>query len=65
MRVVIDRDFCQGHGVCCEEAPEVFALDDAGELVLRVAEPDPSLRPMLERAVRLCPTRALALEDDG
>ena len=26
-RVQIDRDFCQTHGVCTREAPEVFRLD--------------------------------------
>ena len=62
MRIKVDWDFCQGHGVCCEEVPEVFALNDAGELELLDEEPDESLRPKLVRAVNHCPTRAISIE---
>jgi ferredoxin len=62
MRVKVDWDFCQGHGVCCEEAPEVFALNDDGEMQLLQEEPDEALRPKVEKAVRFCPTRALSIE---
>jgi ferredoxin len=27
MRVLVDLDLCQGHGVCCSEAPDVFEMD--------------------------------------
>ena len=27
-----DRDVCRGHGVCTQEAPEVFGLDKLGDL---------------------------------
>lgn len=63
MRIKMDWDFCQGHGVCCEEAPEVFRLNDDGELELLVEEPDESMRPKVEKAVKFCPTRAIALEN--
>ena len=62
MRIKVEWDFCQGHGVCCEEAPEVFALNAEGELELLDEQPDESLRPKLERAVKYCPTRAISLE---
>ena len=62
MRVKVDWDFCQGHGVCCEEAPEVFRLNDDGEMELVQETPDESLRPRVEQAVRFCPTRALSIE---
>ena len=26
-RIVVDRDLCQGHGVCESEAPEVFVVE--------------------------------------
>lgn len=32
MRISIDRDRCEGHGLCEEKAPEVFSLDDDGNL---------------------------------
>ena len=59
MRVLVDRDLCQGHGECCAEAPEVFALDDEGSLVVRQPEPPESQRPAVQRAVEYCPTHAL------
>ena len=62
MRIKVDFDFCQGHGVCCEEAPEVFRLDADGKLEVLQPEPDESLRPAVEKAVQYCPTRALSIE---
>ncbi len=58
--VRVDLDLCQGHGVCVNEAPEVFALDDA-ELKVRVLleRPGEEHRPSVESAVRHCPTRAI------
>lgn len=64
MKVRVDRDLCQGHGACVQEAPAVFALDDATHLVVVLNEsPDESLRAAVRAAVKYCPTRALRLED--
>ena len=64
MKIRVDRDLCQGHGACVEEAPEVFALDDAThQVVVRNESPDESLRPAVKAAAKYCPTRALRLED--
>jgi ferredoxin len=66
MRVKIDLQLCQGHGVCAEEAPEVFRVVSApgrydhAELI--VAEPDEALRAKVEAAVRYCPNRSLSIE---
>lgn len=65
MRITIDLQLCQGHGVCVEEAPEVFRVVskpgryDHAELI--VAEPDEALRKQVEAAVKYCPNRALAI----
>ncbi len=65
LRVRVDRDLCQGHGVCAGEAPELFQVDPkTGALrVLREDVPE-ELRAQAEAAVRHCPTRALSLRDD-
>ncbi len=64
-RVVVDLDLCQGHGVCVNEAPEVFALDeDALQVRLRVEEPAPHQRPGVDAAVRHCPTGALRVVEE-
>ncbi len=63
MKLKLDRDLCQGHGVCVTEAPEVFRLaEPSGELEVLEEEPAESLRAEVELAVRYCPTRALSLE---
>ena len=38
-RIVVDRDLCQGHGVCEGEAPEVFSVSKQGELTV-LEDPD-------------------------
>ena len=64
MRIGVDFDLCQGHGVCQEEAPAVFAVDEReGRVVVKRAEPPASERAAVEKAVRYCPTRALRLEE--
>ncbi len=63
-RLCLDRDLCQGHAVCVNEAPEVFEIDrDENKVVLLQERPDPSLREKVELAVRHCPTRALSIEE--
>ena len=68
MRIVVDRQLCQGHGVCALEAPEVFAVAESedgsySEVDVLVAEPPEELRARVEAAVRYCPNRVLAIED--
>ena len=65
LRVRVDRDLCQGHGVCAGEAPEVFQVDPkTGSSSLLREELAPELRAKVEAAVRHCPTRALSLSED-
>ena len=64
MRVVVDVDLCQGHGVCEAEAPEVFVV--GRDHLVQVLDPSPpdDQRTAVETAVRFCPTHALAIVDD-
>ncbi len=67
MRVKVDRELCQGHGVCMSEAPDVFlVIERTGQYdqveILMPAPPD-TLRAQVEAAVRLCPNRALSIEE--
>lgn len=63
MKIVVDFDVCQSHGLCTEAAPEVFELGDDGFLYIKDETPPESLRPKIEKAVRECPTSAIAVED--
>ena len=62
-RIVVDRDLCQGHGVCEGEAPDLFEVSKKGELTVLVDTPPAELRSAAEAAVRYCPTHALKLEE--
>ena len=65
MRIVIDRDLCQGHGVCESEAPEVFTVAPKSTTVTVMNEyPDESQRKRLADAVKYCPTHAISISEE-
>jgi ferredoxin len=62
MRIKVDLDLCQGHSVCMEECPEVFAVRDTEggypQVVVLQEEPDESLRTkVIECCARLSESR--------
>lgn len=59
MRVEVDRDRCEGHGLCEQTAPAVYRLDDEGELELLLEDIPPDLRAVAEAGARVCPVAAL------
>ena len=62
LKVVVDMDVCQDHGQCVFAAPEVFALNDNGKLVVLIAEPAESQRAAVEDAADVCPVQAISIE---
>jgi ferredoxin len=64
LRVVVDRDLCQGHAACEGEAPEVFSVSKKGELTVLQPAPPETQRAAVELAVKYCPTHALSIEED-
>jgi ferredoxin len=64
MRIKVDRDLCQGHGVCESEAAAVFSVSKKGDLTVLDESPPEELRAQVEQAVRFCPTHALRIEED-
>lgn len=63
-RIVVDEDLCQGHGVCENEAPEVFEVGRARTVVVLQERPAESERRAVELAVRYCPTHALSVVEE-
>jgi len=65
MRVSVDPDICQGHGVCRMSAPELFHLRDEDGQAYVTSEIVPA---GLEESARLgaasCPERAITVWDD-
>jgi ferredoxin len=63
MRVVVDRDRCEGNAVCVRIVPEVFQLDD-DEYATVIANPVPADQETLaEQAIAECPRAALSRKD--
>ena len=65
MRIHVDRDLCQGHGVCESEAPTVFSVSKKGDLTILDETPPDDVRGEVEKAVKFCPTHALKIEEDS
>lgn len=63
MRIKVDWDLCQGHGVCEGEAPEVFALSNDGTLTVLQEAPPEELRDKVLLAEKYCPTMAISVDD--
>ncbi|MGK2930239.1 MAG: ferredoxin [Acidimicrobiales bacterium] len=63
-RITVDRDLCQGHAVCENEAPGLFQVSKKGDLTILDQRPPDDRRAAAEAAVRFCPTHALSIVDD-
>lgn len=63
MKVTVDLTLCDLHGLCVEAAPAVFEIADDGALKVLNDTPPETERARVEKAVRECPTGAIALSD--
>jgi ferredoxin len=63
MRVTINLELCEGHGMCMMAAPEIFDVPDGAEKVLLLqGEPPEALRAEAEEAAETCPVRAISVD---
>jgi len=63
VRIVVDRDLCDGHGMCEAMAHEYFELDDDDVMHVLEESPPETERPKVHAAVQACPALALSLQD--
>ena len=63
MRIEVDRDRCEGVGMCEAMASDVFELDDYEVMHVLVEAPPESQRAHVNAAVQACPVLALTLHD--
>jgi ferredoxin len=63
MKILVDRDSCEGNALCVKAAPEVFRVDDDDYVEVLIPEPGPELEAKVREAVRRCPKGALRLEE--
>ncbi len=60
--IAIDRELCQGHATCMAEAPELFQVDEAGNVTVLQACPPLDLLAKARQAEKYCPTKAIKIE---
>ena len=61
MKVTVDRTKCTGLGICEAMAPEIFEVDENGDLVLLTEAVGDDQLDAVRSAVEGCPTEALRL----
>ncbi len=61
-QIKIDRELCQGHATCMTEAPELFNVDEAGNLTVLQERPSLALLTKAQQAEKYCPTKAIKIE---
>ena len=64
MRVLVDRNLCEGNAVCSAVAPQVFVVGDDDLARVLIERPGEELRAKVEEAVRRCPRQALKLVEE-
>ena len=62
MRIVVDRDVCEGIGMCESMAHEFFEVDDDEVMHVLDDSPTDADRPVVAAAVASCPVQALTLQ---
>ena len=63
VKIVVDFDKCKSNAVCMGIAPDIFEVRDDNFLYVLQEEPPASARPLVEQAVRDCPTQAISIVD--
>ena len=63
MKITVDRTKCEGYARCVQAAPKVFALD--AKMIAEVVDPKADTDEKILLAARLCPTKAITLEEEG
>ena len=61
-KIKIDRELCQGHATCMTEAPELFHVDEAGNVTVLQDNPTLDLLEKARQAEKYCPTKAIKIE---
>lgn len=62
LHIKIDRELCQGHATCMAEAPELFQVDDAGNVTVLQENPPQELLAKARQAEKYCPTKAITIK---
>jgi ferredoxin len=61
MRIEVDLNRCEGHGICEAIAPDFFSVDDDGTLSVLSDDVQDDAEEVVRNAVMGCPVSALKL----
>ena len=62
LKIVVIEDECIGDGLCCEEAPNTFEMNDDDKAV--VLKPTTDDEETIIEAARACPVDAIVITDE-
>ena len=63
MKVTVDRTICEGYAKCIQASPKVFKLD--AKMIAEVIDPKGDTDEKILLAAKICPTKAISLEEEG
>ncbi len=63
MRIVVDRDRCEGNAICVGIDPELFQLDEDEYVVVKADVIPEDALERAEQAIAECPRAALSRKD--
>ncbi len=64
MKLIVDRQLCEGNARCAETAPELFQVRDDDKSYVLVESPSPRQLDKARLAARLCPRQAISIVED-
>ncbi len=62
MKITVDRTKCEGYGKCVQVTPRVFKLDE--KFISVVTDPRGDTDEKILLAAKVCPTKAISLEEE-
>jgi ferredoxin len=63
MKITIDRTKCEGYAKCIQATPKVFRLDKT--MIAEVIDSKGDSDEKILLAAKICPTKAISLEEEG
>jgi ferredoxin len=63
MKISVDRTKCEGYAKCVQAAPKVFKLD--AKMIAEVIDPKADTDEKILLAAKICPTKAITVEEEG
>ena len=63
MKITVDRTKCEGYAKCVQASPKVFKLD--AKMTAEVIDPKGDTDEKILLAAKICPTKAIIIEEEG